>query len=45
VLRGQAAGAPVRDLHGTQGGTYSPTVLRLDPTGIAERIREMIERL
>ena len=30
---------------GTQVGTYSPTVLRLDPTGIAERIREMIERL
>lgn len=30
---------------GTQVGTYSPTVLRLDPNGVADRIREMIERL
>ena len=39
---------PVRlsvTVDGTQVGTYSPTVLRLDPAGVAERIQEMIERL
>jgi hypothetical protein len=30
---------------GTQVGTYSPATLRLDPDGVAGRIREMLERL